>query len=431
VEPARNLAKLAQANGVDTLNRFVNREVAQEIIATKGHARLVTAAGVFFHLEELLSVTQGVADLIGPQGVFYVQAIYLGEILRNTEFDNIYHEHLTYWTIRSLDALFSRFGLEIVRSDLLPIHGGSLELFVTRKGTGPVDPSVNRMRAEEERHGYGKIETYREFANRVWSIGEELIAILRREIAAGKRLYAFGAPAKGATLLNTFKISRDLIPYAVEKNGLVFLPPDLPMPSDPLHTGAMLEAVTPLLKSMQGGMFCLFTSHRALGNARKWFRTNKSVLAGRKLLVQGSAPRDDLLRRFRNEGNAVLLGTGSFWEGVDVRGQALTVVAIDKLPFGSPADPLMMARLEFIRRNGGNGFTEHQIPQAVLAMKQGAGRLLRDQNDYGVIVLCDPRITSKNYGRKFLQSFEPMPLTSSIEEAKSFLRAHEAAAVVA
>lgn len=220
-------------------------------------------------------------------------------------------------------------------------------------------------------------------------------------------------------------------PYAVEKNGLVFLPPDLPMPSDPLHTGAMLEAVTPLLKSMQGGMFCLFTSHRALGNARKWFRTNKSVLAGRKLLVQGSAPRDDLLRRFRNEGNAVLLGTGSFWEGVDVRGQALTVVAIDKLPFGSPADPLMMARLEFIRRNGGNGFTEHQIPQAVLAMKQGAGRLLRDQNDYGVIVLCDPRITGKSYGRMFLQSFEPMPLTSSIEEAKSFLRAHEAAAVVA
>ena len=220
-------------------------------------------------------------------------------------------------------------------------------------------------------------------------------------------------------------------PYAVEKNGLVFLPPDLPMPSDPLHTGAMLEAVTPLLNSMAGGMFCLFTSHRALNNAKKWFRTNKSVLAGRKLFVQGSAPRDDLLRRFRNEGNAVLLGTGSFWEGVDVRGQALTVVAIDKLPFGSPADPLMMARLEFIRRNGGNGFTEHQIPQAVLAMKQGAGRLLRDQNDFGVIVLCDPRITGKNYGRKFLQSFEPMPSTSSVEEAKRFLRAHEAAGDVA
>jgi ATP-dependent DNA helicase DinG len=220
-------------------------------------------------------------------------------------------------------------------------------------------------------------------------------------------------------------------PYAVETNGLVYLPPDLPMPSDPFHTSAMLEAVTPLLDATEGGMFCLFTSHRALNSAKKWFRSNKSVLSGRKLLVQGSAPRDDLLRRFRNEGNAVLLGTGSFWEGVYVRGQALTVVAIDKLPFGSPADPLMMARLEFIRRNGGNGFTEHQVPQAVLAMKQGAGRLLRDQNDYGVVVLCDPRITGKNYGAKFLESFEPMPSTSSIDDVERFLREHEARGAVA
>ncbi len=220
-------------------------------------------------------------------------------------------------------------------------------------------------------------------------------------------------------------------PYAVETNGLVYLPPGLPMPSDPFHTSAMLEAVTPLLDVTDGGMFCLFTSHRALNSARKWFRSNKSVLSGRKLLVQGSAPRDDLLRRFRNEGNAVLLGTGSFWEGVDVRGQALTIVAIDKLPFGSPADPLMMARLEFIRRNGGNGFTEHQVPQAVLAMKQGAGRLLRDQNDYGVVVLCDPRITGKSYGRQFLNSFEPMPSTSSQEDVERFLREHEARGAVA
>jgi len=214
-------------------------------------------------------------------------------------------------------------------------------------------------------------------------------------------------------------------PYAVQENGLVYLPPGLPMPSDPLHTGAMLEAVTPLLDVINGGMFCLFTSHRALNNAKQWFRTNKNVLGKRKLLAQGSAPRDDLLRRFRDEGDAVLLGTGSFWEGVDVRGQALTVVAIDKLPFGSPADPLMMARLEFIRRNGGNGFTEHQVPQAVLAMKQGGGRLLRDQEDYGVIVLCDPRITSKNYGKRFLQCFEPMPSTASFQDVERFLRAHQ------
>jgi len=220
-------------------------------------------------------------------------------------------------------------------------------------------------------------------------------------------------------------------PYAVDQNGLIYLPPGLPQPSEFGHTESMLEAVIPLLERTTGGMFCLFTSHRALNIAKKWCRTHKKGLGGRQLLVQGSAPRDDLLRRFREAGDAVLLGTGSFWEGVDVRGQALTIVAIDKLPFASPADPLMMARLEFIRREGGNGFTEHQLPQAVLAMKQGAGRLLRDQNDYGVIVLCDPRLTSKSYGRMFLKSFEPMPTTASFDDVAAFLAEHERKGAVA
>jgi ATP-dependent DNA helicase DinG len=220
-------------------------------------------------------------------------------------------------------------------------------------------------------------------------------------------------------------------PYALADNGLVYLPPGLPQPSDPGHTDAVMEAVTPLLKFTRGGLFCLFTSHRALNAAKKWFRSHKTRLGGRKLLVQGSAPRDDLLRRFRDSGNAVLLGTGSFWEGVDVRGTALTIVAIDKLPFASPADPLMMARLEFIRREGGNGFAEHQLPQAALAMKQGAGRLLRGENDYGVIVLCDPRITSRNYGKTFLDILEPMSSTDDIRTVQRFLERHERPGAVA
>ncbi len=220
-------------------------------------------------------------------------------------------------------------------------------------------------------------------------------------------------------------------PYNIERNGLIYLPQDLPQPSDPAHTDAMLEAVTPLLDMTTGGMFCLFTSHRALNNAKKWFRSRKSVLGGRKLLAQGDAPRDDLLRRFRQYGDAVLLGTGSFWEGVDVRGQALSVVAIDKLPFASPGDPLMMARLEFIRRQGGNGFMDHQLPLAALSLKQGAGRLLRDDNDYGVVVLCDPRIMTKRYGKTFLQCLAPMPSTSALNEVSSFLAAHEREGAVA
>jgi ATP-dependent DNA helicase DinG len=220
-------------------------------------------------------------------------------------------------------------------------------------------------------------------------------------------------------------------PYRVEDNGLIFLPPGLPQPSDPSHTDAMLENVTPLLDMMSGGMFCLFTSHRALNNAKKWFKSNKSVLGKRKLLAQGDSPRDDLLRRFREYGNAVLLGTGSFWEGVDVRGPALSVVAIDKLPFASPSDPLMMARLEFIRREGGNGFMDHQLPLAALSLKQGAGRLLRDETDFGVVVLCDPRITGKRYGSKFLECLAPMPTTSSLNDVAKFLSVRERKGAVA
>ncbi len=149
------------------------------------------------------------------------------------------------------------------------------------------------------------------------------------------------------------------------------------------------------------------------------------------MLVQGDSPRDDLLRQFRQKANAVLLGTGSFWQGVDVRGPALTIVAIDKLPFASPADPLMMARLEYIRRQGGNGFAEHQLPQAVLSLKQGAGRLLRDESDFGVIVLCDPRIQSKNYGATFLRCLEPMTATEDLAAVEQFLSAHEARAATA
>ncbi len=209
-------------------------------------------------------------------------------------------------------------------------------------------------------------------------------------------------------------------PYALEARGLVYLPQGLPQPSDKSYTASVLDAIVPLFDSTGGGVFILFTSHRALQLARRWFRSRRDRLGGRTLLAQGTAPRDELLRRFRRDGNAVLLGTGTFWEGVDVRGTALTVVAIDKLPFASPADPLTMARLEYIRRSGGNGFVSHQLPQAVLALKQGAGRLLRGERDYGVIVLCDPRVSGKSYGRQFLDALQPMPVTRSPDDVQRF-----------
>ena len=198
-------------------------------------------------------------------------------------------------------------------------------------------------------------------------------------------------------------------PFRLDRNALVWLPPGLPAPSDPRHTEALLARVVPLLDATAGGAFLLFTSYRALNRAREWFDEHPLELRSRPLLVQGTAPRDDLTRSFREAGDAVLLGTGSFWEGIDVRGEALTLVVIDKLPFASPGDPLTMARLEYPRRTGGNGFIEHQVPQAVLALKQGAGRLLRSESDYGVIVVGDPRITSKRYGQTFLDALAPIP----------------------
>ena len=216
-------------------------------------------------------------------------------------------------------------------------------------------------------------------------------------------------------------------PFELDRNALIWLPPGLPEPKDRRHTETLLACVAPLFDEIDGGVFFLFTSYRALNLARAWFGARRPALRSRRLLVQGTAPRDDLTRSFREAGNAVLLGTGSFWQGVDVRGEALTLVVIDKLPFASPTDPLTMARLEHIRRVGGNAFMEHQVPQAVLTLKQGAGRLLRSENDYGVIVIGDSRVGVKPYGRRFLDALAPVPTTGDIEDVAAFFRARRRA----
>jgi ATP-dependent DNA helicase DinG len=140
------------------------------------------------------------------------------------------------------------------------------------------------------------------------------------------------------------------------------------------------------------------------------------------MLVQGSAPRAELIERFRSLGNAVLLGTSSFWEGVDVRGDALSCVVIDRLPFASPADPILQARLDALRRKGDNPFRDYQLPQAVIALKQGAGRLIRDAADRGVLVVCDPRLLGRGYGKVFLDSLPPMLRTREIDDVRAFFR---------
>jgi ATP-dependent DNA helicase DinG len=163
----------------------------------------------------------------------------------------------------------------------------------------------------------------------------------------------------------------------------------------------------------------LFTSYRALHIAQRRLRDSCPF----PLLVQGSAPRNELLERFRELGNAVLLGTSSFWEGVDVRGEALSCVIIDKLPFASPGDPVLQARIDALRERGGNPFRDEQLPHAVITLKQGVGRLIRDVDDRGVLVICDPRLVGKSYGRVFLNSLPPMRRTRSFDEVEAFFAA--------
>jgi hypothetical protein len=220
VEPAANVAALARERGIETINDFFSESVANTILAERGPAALVTAAGVFFHLEELHSVTRGVASLLGEQGVFVVQAIYLGGMIENTAFDQIYHEHLCYYTLRTLERLFDLHGLEVIDVSVVPIHGGSLEVHAAKKGTRPVAASVDSLRRDERAKGYGELATFEKFAARVWKLRDELLSVLKDYRARGKSVYAYGAPAKGATLLNSFHIDSQLVQAAAEKNPI-------------------------------------------------------------------------------------------------------------------------------------------------------------------------------------------------------------------
>ena len=211
-------------------------------------------------------------------------------------------------------------------------------------------------------------------------------------------------------------------PFDFANQALLYLPKGLGDPGQPGHTRAVVRAALPVLEASGGRAFLLFTSHRALREAAEELSVEWGNAPPVPVLVQGDGSRDQLLRRFREAGNAVLLGTGSFWEGVDVKGAALSVVIIDKLPFAAPDDPLLKARLEAIRTQGGNPFFDEQVPQAVIALKQGVGRLIRDEGDFGVVMVCDTRLVTKGYGRAFIQALPPMRRTRELAEVQGFLR---------
>ena len=211
-------------------------------------------------------------------------------------------------------------------------------------------------------------------------------------------------------------------PFDYANNALLYLPAGLPEPNSREHTEAVVNAALPLLRASRGRAFMLFTTLRGMRLAHELLRSRlASEGLDYPLLLQGEGSRTELLARFRRLGNAVLVGSASFWEGVDVRGEALSLVVIDKLPFAPPDDPVLAARLEAVTKAGRNAFMEYQLPYAAIALKQGAGRLIRDEADRGVLAICDPRLASKAYGRTILASLPPMRRSRSEAEAVDFL----------
>ena len=211
-------------------------------------------------------------------------------------------------------------------------------------------------------------------------------------------------------------------PYDYPAQAMLYVPQGLPLPSDAGHTEAVVDAALPLIRANRGRTFVLCTSLRAVARAadrlKQIFQEAGDPFP---VLQQGDAPRPTLLDDFRRAGNAVLVGSHSFWEGIDVKGDALTLVVIDKLPFAPPDDPVLAKRLELLGQSGGNPFMQHQVPQAIIALKQGAGRLIRSETDHGVLMICDTRLIDKPYGRRIWQSLPPMKRTRSQDEVVAFL----------
>ena len=212
-------------------------------------------------------------------------------------------------------------------------------------------------------------------------------------------------------------------PFDYQNNGLFYLPKGLPDPNSREHTEAVVNVAMPAIRASHGRAFLLFTTLRAMRYAHELLAERfKSLGLELPLMVQGEGSRSELLERFRRLGNAVLVASSSFWEGVDVRGEALSLVIIDKLPFAPPDDPVLEARLEKMKAEGRNPFMEYQLPQATIALKQGAGRLIRDESDRGVLMICDPRLVTKPYGKIIVASLPPMKRTREVTEVEEFLK---------
>ncbi|HRE14750.1 MAG TPA: helicase C-terminal domain-containing protein, partial [Usitatibacteraceae bacterium] len=259
----------------------------------------------------------------------------------------------------------------------------------------------------------------------------EVGPLFARQVAAGKRAWIFTSATlsvggdfrhyQGELGLAEAEALSWESPFDFASQGLLYVPPDLPDPNSEGYTRAVIEAAFPVVKAAGGRSFLLFTSLRAMdaGYGHLVERLDAARLDW-TVLKQGTAGKNELLERFRTTPNAILVGSQSFWEGVDVKGEALSVVVIDKLPFNPPDDPVLAARIARINESGGNAFMEYQVPRAVISLKQGVGRLIRDESDRGVLAICDPRLVGKPYGKRIWRALPPFRRTRDPAEAVAF-----------
>jgi ATP-dependent DNA helicase DinG len=210
-------------------------------------------------------------------------------------------------------------------------------------------------------------------------------------------------------------------PFDFPNQALLYVPTHLPHPNNRSYSECVVKAALPVLRASRGRAFFLCTSLRAMQQVYELLQaTLEQEQLDYPLLLQGQGSRSTMLDRFRELGNAILIGSQSFWEGVDVRGEALSLVIIDKLPFASPDDPVLSARIEKINKEGHNAFMEYQLPRAIISLKQGAGRLIRDEKDRGVLMICDPRLITQSYGKRIWQSLPPMKRTRNLADVEIF-----------
>lgn len=328
----------------------------------------------------------------------------------------------------ALDALDSALGVLVERLHMQAERHADLDK--CRERAYELGERLQRWREGEAKERVRWVEVFSQSAA-LNSTPLSVASIFRRQLDAGQRAWIFTSATLsvgndfshfcGRLGLDDAATARWESPFDFERQALLYLPRDLPDPNTPGYTTAVVNAALPIIRAAGGRTFCLFTSLRAMREAHRLL-TEAFAAEGLTypLLAQGQGSRSELLERFRALGNAVLVGSHSFWEGVDVRGDALSLVVIDRIPFTPPDDPVLAARIEALEQQGGSGFLDFQLPEAAITLKQGVGRLIRDEADRGVMMLCDPRLTGKGYGRRILASLPPMRRTRERADAEAF-----------